>query len=356
MSTLLDTIITLAFVFTLLSILVTYITEAYQRIIKSRGKLLKSALDKLLNDPINKNYSELLYEHPLVRGFRINEKHLPSYISTALFIDALLDLIRREAGEPHIFMTTDGKMHVTEVPKMEMFESVRAGIEAMAHSPFRVRLASMMDNSTDLNSYRKVLEVWYHEYQDGITSQFRDKARIRTFIISFFVAIVMNVDSISLFKNVYSDHQLREVIVAEAISWSNNNPVLPISSYTESTNLQSEPEVDTRQELLGVAQRIDSLKRYFVDHNLPIGWNCPNCCAKEMVSFFKELATCISERWGDKSSTDRLTIIIGWLFTTLALSFGAPFWFDLLNKLTALRTGKPKPGSVNALTKTKDHE
>lgn len=34
--------------------------------------------------------------------------------------------------------------------------------------------------------------------------------------------------------------------------------------------------------------------------------------------------------------------IIGWLITALAISQGAPFWFDILNKAINLRsTGKP---------------
>jgi len=37
-------------------------------------------------------------------------------------------------------------------------------------------------------------------------------------------------------------------------------------------------------------------------------------------------------------------MILGWLITALAISLGAPFWFDLLNKLMTLR------GSI----KTKD--
>lgn len=32
--------------------------------------------------------------------------------------------------------------------------------------------------------------------------------------------------------------------------------------------------------------------------------------------------------------------ILGWLITALAISLGAPFWFDLLNKLMQLRTSK----------------
>jgi len=46
-----------------------------------------------------------------------------------------------------------------------------------------------------------------------------------------------------------------------------------------------------------------------------------------------------------------LTKILGLLLTALAVSFGAPFWFDALSKLGRLRaTGKPEgrnPGSAN---------
>jgi hypothetical protein len=65
---------------------------------------------------------------------------------------------------------------------------------------------------------------------------------------------------------------------------------------------------------------------------------------------------CIKSRWQEKSSADRITILLGWLFTAIALSFGAPVWFDVLNKFIGLRSGKPKPGSVSALTKIYNHE
>jgi len=34
---------------------------------------------------------------------------------------------------------------------------------------------------------------------------------------------------------------------------------------------------------------------------------------------------------------------VGWLLTALALSLGAPFWFDLFNKLVNMRHGMGKP-------------
>jgi hypothetical protein len=39
-------------------------------------------------------------------------------------------------------------------------------------------------------------------------------------------------------------------------------------------------------------------------------------------------------------------LILGWLLTAIAVSFGAPFWFDTLNKIMVIRsTVKPREKS-----------
>jgi hypothetical protein len=360
MSALLDTLITMAFVYTLMSILVTFMTETWNRFRKLRGKLLKKALIRLLNDPLNKNYCELLYEHPLVRGMRVNEKHLPSYISTPVFIDAFLDLLRREGNEPHVYMTTDGNMHVAELPTMDAFQSVRNGIGAMAHSPLKTRLTSMLDNTTDIATFRGALVTWYNEYQDSITGIFKESTKRVAIIMGCVLSFMINVDSISLFREVYTNEQLRDVMVQEAINWSTQNPTLPATTANLAQNdTTAAVDLSVQQSISDVGRRMDSLNHYLVENKLPVGWNCPNCCEdadKSSLGFWQEFTQCIKSRWGEKSKADRVVVFLGWIFTTIAISFGAPVWFDLLNKFISLRSGKPKPGSIAALTKTQNHE
>ena len=60
------------------------------------------------------------------------------------------------------------------------------------------------------------------------------------------------------------------------------------------------------------------------DLNLPVGWN--------------------HMRWNDFRVFDlhSLLTVLGWLITAFGVSFGAPFWFDLLNKMMVIRsTVKP---------------
>jgi len=42
--------------------------------------------------------------------------------------------------------------------------------------------------------------------------------------------------------------------------------------------------------------------------------------------------------WTEFPKRDQwLTMILGWLITAFAVSLGAPFWFDLLNKFVNIR-------------------
>lgn len=42
---------------------------------------------------------------------------------------------------------------------------------------------------------------------------------------------------------------------------------------------------------------------------------------------------------------DLLKLLIGWIVSGLAISMGAPFWFDLLGKIMNVRNSGSKPPS-----------
>ena len=47
-------------------------------------------------------------------------------------------------------------------------------------------------------------------------------------------------------------------------------------------------------------------------------------------------------------------MVFGWLITAIALSLGAPFWFDLLNKFMKLRSSISIPTASQTQTKEVD--
>ena len=82
------------------------------------------------------------------------------------------------------------------------------------------------------------------------------------------------------------------------------------------------------------ATQIDRTREYLSKTRLPIGW-------PEGFPF----TTSFNPRSFD------WTLIAGWLLTAIGASFGAPFWFDLLGRITTLRSNGPKPDEAKTVTK-----
>lgn len=348
MNALLEVAISMAFVYTLLSILVSYITEAWQRWKKTRGAVLRHSLERLLNDPFNKNFCELLYEHPLIRAQRRNDDHRPSYISASLFVSAFTDVLRREAIRPHIYMTTDGATHIEEPANRNTYEDIRFGIQSLAYSPLKVQLLSLLSESHDERMLLNRLALWYDEYQQEVSARFKRKARVKTIIISLAVAAVMNVDSITLVHQLYRNQEMRAIVASAAEEWVNAHPDL---DTTDGADTAAAP-VSAQEELRAVRARIDSVERYLGAFSLPIGWSRDACGvhlkeAHGALAFVKQFFAIVKCKYTSSPFDVLVMTVLGWMMTAVALSFGAPFWFDLLNRFVTMRSGRTRPQPVN---------
>jgi len=75
---------------------------------------------------------------------------------------------------------------------------------------------------------------------------------------------------------------------------------------------------------------------------LPVGW-------KYSMADYKSLVLSV-DKW---EPLHILAQVAGWFVTALALSLGAPFWFDLLNKFMVVRsTVKPQEKSKDEASKS----
>ena len=75
-----DTIISLVLVYALLSILVSTLLETWNRRTKERGVFLQKVIFRLLDDPLNKNYGYLIYQHPIINKMRRDGNSFTHYI------------------------------------------------------------------------------------------------------------------------------------------------------------------------------------------------------------------------------------------------------------------------------------
>lgn len=85
----LDVALGLVFVYLLLSLLCTAVTEWIAQATRLRARTLKAGIEQLLADTKFRRVTEALYEHPLIAGLKHGERD-PSYISGPLFAKAFL--------------------------------------------------------------------------------------------------------------------------------------------------------------------------------------------------------------------------------------------------------------------------
>jgi len=175
---------------------------------------------------------------------------------------------------------------------------------------------------------------------ERVSGWFKSRYQIYMLIISAFVSVFLNVDSIHLAQTLWADKVKLEQMANAAkndfnkiektdkeiiFNGSNNNPTVRINidKNTDTTIIG----IDSALSLLKLQQKEISIAMQKVKASgIPMGWEN----RQAFIGAFK---------W-----EPRLAVrIAGWLITTLAVFMGAPTWFDILNKLVNLRGNGKKP-------------
>ena len=349
----LDVFISLVFIYLLYSLFAMTIIEAITSAFSSRAKNLITGIDRLLADDhqsnrINHTFLNLFwvktdnpltkafYKHPSIKylGHKgINSK--PSYINKDRFASTLFDLLKQGSyldevdnisATLGIIQEYDSSALVSRIKNTEeelkaleqssepdnaTIESLREELNFLKKEQFqrnnkehpweiegfslgdetKYQLKLLWQNAAnDKAKFRGLMENWYEDQMDRIAGWYKRKLTFLTFFIGLALAIMFNVDSIKLTTDLTKNEEMRTLLVETAKSHLAENP----NGGTESSFQEQKDYLNSMNE---------ELSKY----NDVLG-----ASKKENYTFWT---------------------FLGWLITAFAISLGAPFWFDLLNKL-----------------------
>jgi hypothetical protein len=336
-STVLDVAIGMVFVYLLLSLLCTAVLEVIATIFKLRAKNLEAGIRSLFSDgfgPGGEAFVKQIYDHGLVAGLyrdtgvdlqvasaggyqkpsKPGTRQLPSYIPSRTFALSLIDILNtaREEGKAAL-------------------PGIKATITGLPNSKAKQALLSFFaDANGEIEQLRGHFENWYNDAMDRASGWYKKRTQYILLSIGLFVAVCLNVDTINIARALYLDPGVRQATVAEATGYlkSVNGSTTPSSCTTGSTG---------DAQLSQLRDKLCSLQRN----------------VKEVSS--AESATLLPVGWKGGFSSDQLfrwEAIAGWILTAIALSLGAPFWFDLLNKFMVIRS-TIKPQEKSPIEKSK---
>jgi len=324
---LLNVLIGLALVYLIFSTVASALFELVETGLKRRSQLLRLGVQQILlaadkaaerSAKPDEARVKTFYDHALIYGlyggnYDASGRTLPSYIPPERFARAVLMLAANQ-GKP---LSDDERLP---------FENLRTLAEQLVGD------AVFFDAQERAQAVEAALIQQYNDTMDRVSGWFRRYSKRWLIGIGFVLAAFANADTIQMIRVLAMDPVLAERIAdsaAEVVERRSDSGAA-CSAVAASPDTGSGLGIDRQ---LCVIRENRALAESL---GLPIGW-----------------APGDVEALGEQGVFAWIKKLFGLFLTGLAISFGAPFWFDLLNKLVSLRsTLKPKDKNTGAAPKT----
>lgn len=342
-----DVVLGLVFVFLLYSMLASILQEIIAKWLGLRARNLLKAIRRMLQDddgpgftlpaffieiwknvadylrPLRKDtFLKAFYDNPTIKYLGENtSSSKPSYIEEATFSRTVIQLLRGE-GYGHTF---------------NQMQAIRASLDAGGTDGFRIDPQTLkhlrglwIDSDNDLGRFQYNLEEWYNNTMNRASGWYKKQTRLILGLIGFLLAWNFNVDAIAIGRILASEDGIRKEITDFALARKDHYAEInrreitatPLGGHEEQAT-HSDSFSHTRLDTIAGELQTDALALQSI---LGLG------SRDDMNSALRA-----------KYQDDAFTAFFGWIMTALAISMGAPFWFDLLNKVMSLRTAGPRP-------------
>jgi hypothetical protein len=326
-SPILDVAIGMIFIYLSMSLICSAINEMIEAKLKNRATDLEKGIRELfaeqdVGSPEQKPDTAVtadqkdktpivqqLYAHPLVNGlFRggydakpivwssyWRSTNLPSYIPNKNFAAALLDVVVNPSESTSSSVIT--------------IETLRSAVSKMQNATVKRALDSFLATARgDIDKVRGNIEAWFDSSMERVAGWYKRRTQWILLILGLAVTIALNVNTLTVAQRLWTDPVLRTSIADEASA--------KVKAGLGDTDKRIKDNVETLEKT-----------------GLPMGWS-----GGFAGMYGTDKTTCPSG-WVYAC----LRALFGWVLTAWAVSFGAPFWFDLLNKFLTIRsTVKPQ--------------
>ena len=262
--------------------------------------------------------------------------------------------IKEALGPDHpglAVMAQVGTPILDELPRyLGSAEVVSALSKLAAKNPILSRtLNNLMSNALNyadqaedaIAAYRTNVETWFNDVMDRLGGVYKRRAQWVSFTLGLAIALVFNVDSVTVINELYREPTVRAAMVARA-----------------------EHLDGTQEDDLDVKESTEQLQAEMKALGLPVGWTLADgtqpYCADQIqeqgglaIPFGSQAAGRASYRCLIAAGVAQdvpanlpllwVSKVAGWLLSGAMAAQGAPFWFDMLNKLVNVRSSGKNP-------------
>jgi hypothetical protein len=283
----LDIAVGLVLMYLVLSLLATMINEFIATLCALRARTLQAALAGIIDD--QRLWNDF-YSHGLIATVsgKTASDHA-SYIFGTTFANALLGAL--DPGNP-----------------LPGYDDVVRDVQALPDTNVRdMLLAQIVAANGSLERLRQNIAAYFDAAMNRVSAVYKKYLQWISLAVGLSIAVAVNADSIAVGQSLWQDASVRAQMVASANVLVAGNPQQTAGQPVQTSD---------------VVKAIESAENEL--RPLPIGWT-------------------------GRLPADALAWLIkvfGLVLTALALSLGAPFWFDLLSQFMTLRSSGERPAKA----------
>jgi hypothetical protein len=272
-STVLDLAVGLIFTFLVISLITSATTEAFASAMKLRASTLCQGIKDLLNDEQFNGLALSVYNHALVNSQATGVAQTEAALTAK---PSYIDATHFANAMIDLAGLSAGLTPGTTV------QDLQAKVNANITDPQLNQMFNGIVTRTggDIDRIRGEISDWFNSGMTRVAGSYKRKAQFWSFVIALLLTIALNIDTLKIANALWLQPSLVKMI---------------------------EPSTSA----------VDALGQ-FGALPLPYGWDKAKFAALADVSML-------------------LGALLGWLMTAVATLFGAPFWFDSLQKITQLR-------------------
>lgn len=302
----LELAIGLSFVYLLLALICTTVNETIAGLTKRRASFLEKGINALFAD--DSELKNKLLCHPLITSLAPTKDTTPSYLPASKFALALMDIL-----------TGNGK------PAYDS-QALREGVSKLKQPSLQRSLSALVSDPEDASADQQKIESWFNECMDRVSGWYKRRTTLWIWILAGIITIGINADSMQISRKLWTSQAMRSAVVESA---------------------KSRAQSDRSEELLPLTVNDDpSLPK----ESTPVFPHSNAVLTKTEQTALSELTGWSDDarQWREnKQACSRIWQILlhvpGWFATIVAVSLGAPFWFDKLNTFMNIRSAGRAP-------------
>lgn len=305
----LDVMIGIITVYLIFALACTAIVEVLTSLSNVRSKNLEVALREFLHGNLanGTEFIDAFFAHPLIQTLSVGVDGRPSYITPEIVGQVVADLIKTSNG------ATTLQQAASNLPGT-IFDNRIKGIITLFQS----------EAGENIAAFRHQIAHHYDAAMDRASGWYKRKTQAITFAVATVLVLAANVDTLSLANSLSSNPEARARMVelAQRQVDAAARPDTPAANTNEQNT--ADPVKNTAEKAEQAAENLARANADLTSAGIQLGW--------------KEAPKCAGEYLGK---------LFGLLISILAISLGAPFWFDMLSRVMQVRAAGASPRDKN---------